>query len=102
MIYLKTKDTNNGITQDNIFYCWGDVHRATFSPDIEPVAILEFKTHGKTYEERRENLRALAVDFSNACTGDLYYTDIANIIAWFEKNGKRYGLMQELKENGLI
>ena len=101
MIYLKTKYPN-GISNEAMYYCWGDVHRATFSPDIETVAILEFKTHGKTYAERRENLRALAVDFSNACTGDLYYTDVENIITWFEKSAARYGLVREFKENGLI
>ena len=102
MIYLKTLDTIKDEITENLFYCWGDVHRALFSPDVEQLAIIEFKTHGKTYAERRENLHNLAVEFSNTCTGDLYYSDVENIICWFEKNGKRYGLMKELKENGIV
>lgn len=102
MIYLKTKDTNNGITQDNLYYCWGDVHRATFSPDIEALAVLEFKTHGKTYAERRENLRALAVDFSLSCEGGFSWGEEIQVVSWFEKNGKKYGLTREFRENGII
>ena len=102
MIYLKTKDNTNGITTDSLFYCWGDVHRATFSPEVETLAALEFKTHGKTYKERRENLRDLAISFKNACNGDLYYSEVADVCEWFEKNGKRYGLTREFKENGII
>lgn len=102
MIYLKTKDTNNGITDDHLYFCWGDVHRATFSPNIETLAVLEFKTHGKTYEERRENLHNLAVEFSHACGGGFSWLEEITVISWFEKNGKRYGLTKEFKDNGII
>ena len=103
MIYLKTKDPNNGITTEKLLYCWGDVFRETFSPEIaETAVIIEFKTHGKTYKERRENLHNLAVNFSNACTGDLYYSDVESIIGWFEKNSKQYGLTREFRGNGII
>ena len=101
MIYLKTQDTNNGIKEESLFYCWGDVHRALFSPDVERVALVEFKTHGKTYAERREHLHNLAVTFSNACEGDLSWSEVNSIVTWFEKNGKRYGLMNEFHENGI-
>ena len=103
MIYLKTKDPNNGITTEKLLYCWGDVFRDTFNPDIEETAvIIEFKTHGKTYAERRENLRDLAVRFSTACEGGFSWGEEIQVISWFEKNGKRYGLTREFKENGII
>ena len=101
MIYLKTKDAN-GITTDSLLYCWGDVFRVTFSPEVETLASMEFKTHGKTYAERRENLRRLACRFSEACEGGLSWNEEMQIITWFEKNGKQYGLTREFRGNGII
>lgn len=103
MIYLKTKDPNNGLTTEKLLYCWGDVFRETFSPDTaETAVIIDFKTHGKTYKERRDNLHDLAVRFSAACEGGFSWGEEIQVITWFEKNGKRYGLTKELKENGII
>ena len=103
MIYLKTTDPQNGATSENLLYCWGDVFRATFNPDIhETAVIIEFKIHGKTYAERQNCLHDIAVKFQTACTGDLYYSEIEKIVDWFETNGKRYGLMHELRENAII
>lgn len=102
MIYLKTQD-ERGHIDEKILYCWGDVHRATFNPDIRETAVtIEFKIHGKTYAERQNCLHDIAVNFQTACTGDLYYSEIEKIVDWFEKNGKRYGLTREFKENGMI
>ena len=103
MIYLKTLDTNTGAETEKLYFCWGDVHRATFSPDVETVSCLEFKTHGKTYKERRENLRQLAVDFQNSESGNgLYMSDICAICDFFRVNGSRFGLMREFEENGIV
>lgn len=103
MIYLKTLDTIRNEEHEELLYCWGDVHRALFSPDVEQVAIIEFKTHGKTYAERRENLRNLAQDFqSNESGHGLYTSDLIEIESFFRVNGARLGLMREFHENGII
>ena len=101
MIYLKRKDTTNGI-ESEVLYRFAAVHEMLFCPDVEQVALIEFKTHGKTYAERRENLRQLAVDFSHVCNGDLSVWEVNDIITWFEKNGRRYGLIREFRENAII
>ena len=102
MIYLKTQNANTKITKSDLFWCWGDVHEALFSPDTEQIILIDFKLHGKTYAERRENLLGIAIDFQLNESGDLFYSDYAAIGAWFEKNGKRYGLVKEFKENGIL
>ena len=102
MIYLKKYDDGIEKESEELLYCWGDVWRSLFSPCAREVCLIEFKLHGKTYAERREDLRAKAVDFSNNCNGGLYWGDEQSVITWFEKFGKRYGLIKEFRENGII
>ena len=102
MIYARLKDNETGKETGAIFYCWGDLHRATFSPNVEPVAVVDFKLHGKTYAERRESLRDIAITLqANEC-GGLYQSEYIKIGAWLEKNAARYGLIKEFKENAVI
>ena len=64
--------------------------------------ILRFCVRGEDYEERKDNLRDLAVAWSNADCPDCSMMDLAKIGEFFEKNGKRYGLLAEFRENGII
>lgn len=56
-----------------------------------------------TYREKKERLREEAVrwqhDFSRHCYS---YEELAEKQAYFEKEGKKYGLVKEFKENGII
>ena len=56
-----------------------------------------------TYREKKARLREEAVrwqhDSSRHC---LSYGEIVEKQAYFEKEGKKYGLMKEFKENGII
>ena len=56
-----------------------------------------------TYREKKARLREEAVrwqqDFSRH---DYSYGELAEIQAYFEKEGKKYGLMKEFKENCII
>ena len=104
MIYLRTRNTDTGRDTENLFFCWGDVHGALFCPDVERVAVIEFKTHGKTYKERRENLRQMAIDYTTkrkSAYSDLTLWEIIKISDFFKKNGRRFGLLQEFHENGI-
>lgn len=57
----------------------------------------------KTYQERKEQARQKAIDWqhdfadNNYSWGDLYIWG-----NYFYKLGKRYGLLKEFKENGII
>jgi hypothetical protein len=97
---LEGKIYNN--IYDNNRYGWDAYHSDTFSPDTEFIGILEFKTHGKTYEEIKYNLEDLAKEYQ------LYYShyswswgEIATITNYFYTMGKRYGLLKEFRENGI-
>lgn len=56
-----------------------------------------------TYSEKKAKLREEAIrwqlDFSRHCYS---YGELAEMQAYFEKEGKKYGLMKEFRENGII
>lgn len=56
-----------------------------------------------TYREKKARLREEAVrwqlDYSRHC---LSYGELAEKHSYFEKEGRKYGLMKEFKENGII
>ena len=100
--YLKCKDTVTGIEKEVLSYLWQDIHAALFSPCVEEVTLIEFKTHGKTYHDRKASLENIAIEYSNNAigeSGDLFMSDLLQIESWFYEQGKRYGLLKEFKEN---
>ena len=58
----------------------------------------------KSYEEKKQDARDEAVlMFSERMQGrQLYMSEVADITAYFKKLGKRYGLLKEFRENGII
>ena len=58
----------------------------------------------KSYEEKKQEARDEAIEyFSAQCQNrQLYMSEIADITAYFKKLGKRYGLLKEFRENGVI
>ena len=85
----------------NVFTSAEEYHAATFSPDciIEHINRLEIK--GKTYSERREHLRNLAIDIQSANNGGLSYSEYAILADFFDRNAKKYGLLTEFRENAI-
>lgn len=63
---------------------------------------LLLRVKGKTYDARKQYLRALAVEYSWMDLGGLSYGELAEISAFFERNGKRYGLLEEFRENAIV
>lgn len=56
-----------------------------------------------TYREKKARLREEAVRWQHDFSRHVYsYGELAEIQAYFEKEGKKYGLMKEFKENGII
>lgn len=55
------------------------------------------------YRKRKEEVREEAIewqlDFSNH---NYSYSELADFSAYFSKKAKRYGLVREFKENGII
>lgn len=55
------------------------------------------------YEIGKEKARKEAINYQNyAPEWDLYYSEIIDASEYFTKLGKRYGLLKEFKENGII
>ena len=67
------------------------------------LAYIPLKVSGKTYAERVADLDDKAIQthyaFSIACWS---YGELAEIQSFFEKQGRRYGLTKEFRENGII
>lgn len=76
--------------------------RETWSPACENINILNFVIFGKTYQEKKDFLRCLAVKWQLEFTQYSWsYGELADVQNWFYKNGKRYGLLKEFKENAI-
>ena len=68
------------------------------------IAFIPLRVTGGSYEERKNDLRDKAISWSN--NGGEHqawsYGELAYIQEFFERNGKRYGLIPEFRENGII
>ena len=56
-----------------------------------------------TYQEKKERAREKAIQWQLDFEHNNYsYSDLAAFGYYFENLGKRYGLIREFKENGII
>lgn len=103
MLFAKIKRGEQ--SEENFYRSWSEYHADTFSPDVETLVLLPFEIHGKTYAERKESLRNLAIDFQHADDGDadlwLSYRELNDIGYYFNRMGRRYGLLREFRENAI-
>lgn len=78
-------------------YAWHVLHGA------KPLFYLPFQIDGKTYQERKECLRDLAIDYQSSNDGgtdiQLSYGELADASDFFERMGRKYGLLREFREN---
>ena len=104
MLYVIYKDLN-GITETGVLYMdLQDYLNGTWSPEdaAREVFKMGFKIKGKTYKERKAAFEEIVKDFQTHDVGGLYWSDYNILTNYFEKNARRYGLVEELKENGII
>ena len=56
----------------------------------------------ESYQEMKEQVRQEAIDWQiETAEQNLSYGELAEAGEYFEKLGRRYGLLQEVRENGL-
>ena len=56
-----------------------------------------------TYKEQKEKARELAVQWQYDFANNNYnWEEIGNFTDFFTKLGKRYGLLKEFRENGVL
>ena len=57
----------------------------------------------RTYAERKEEARRAAIDWQlDFCNHNYSYSELADLYAHFERVGRRFGLLREFRENGII
>lgn len=100
MLYAAFYDHDKNL-HSNLYYDYETFHKDTFSPTTEILTTIDFTIHGKTYRQRQESLRELAIDFQYNEQAGLSCNELFEIQNWFETNGKRYGLLQEFHENAI-
>lgn len=102
MLLSKIKRNEEASEEINIYYNWELFHSDTWNPTSEIITEILFKISGKTYQERKESLRNLAIEYQTSDTSGLSWGELATIENFFEINAKRYGLVKEFKENCII
>lgn len=102
MLYAIIKDENGEIIAD--FMDYNEYHNKTFCPDSETLFIIDFKysKKGKSYTDKKNFIREKAKAYQN----NFEFIDNLNAVIllqnYFEKWGKKYGLLREFKENAII
>ncbi len=96
----------DGKTHHNIYYKnnngYKEWYNDTFSPSVENIMVLDLCVRGKTYEEKKDYLEELAIEWNiHFSTCWWSYNELYIIQNWFYENGKRYGLLKEFKENAI-
>lgn len=111
MFYAKLKkpipeSDNQYYIENNLYYSFDQYYRDTFSPEVDTIYFIEFKTCGKTYQEKKQSIVDIAIAFQayqcEESDCDLSWADYSNVTYFFEKMAKRYGLAREFKENAII
>ena len=54
-----------------------------------------------TYETKKEMARQEAIDWQNGLRDNRDYEEMQEAAEYFEKLGRRYGLLKEFRENGI-
>lgn len=101
MIFAAYRD-ENGNERATTFDCFDCFNRFFFSPCLDPVFVTDFRLHGKTYQERKENARNIAIGVQAFSWPGLFCGEYAEIQNELETMGKKYGLIREFRCNGVI
>ena len=104
MFYARLKNDETGRETSALYYYMMNYISDTFSPIWETLDIINFTVSGKTYREKQNDLREKAIRFQSDISSaeGLYMGEYAEIVNWFVKNARRYGLVQEFTENAII
>ena len=104
--YKPVYDSNWNVTSrqviTNIYYSWDQFHNDTFSPDTDGIYIINFVGIGGSYQERKYHIQDIAIEWSHADKNGLSWGEMATVENWLETYGRKYGLLQEFRENAII
>ena len=83
------------------FDSYEEYFNETFSPWCEILFATDFKVKGDTYDERKNFVRDMAINYSNNQACGLSWHEVAMVSDMFYTLGKRYGLLKEFRENAI-
>lgn len=101
MFYAAYKD-GKGETHGNLYTDAERYFSDTFDPYTVIICVIPFDVKGKTYAERKDYTRKLAIDFQLYNEPGLSYGELWEIEHFFLENARRYGLLREFRENAVI
>lgn len=83
--------------------CFGGMSKEEII-DKHVICFIPLIVSGRNYQERKNDLQEKAIEWSNS-VGQYpkwSYGEFAIIQGFFETNGRRYGLIREFRENGIL
>lgn len=81
---------------------YAEYHRDTWNPETEIITCFRLNVSGRSYKERKRNLREKALEYSSAAAlVNLSYGELATLQDFFENAGRKYGLIREFRENAI-
>lgn len=105
MVFARIK-TADGVIEDNLYMNMKHLGHELLTNKETMLDVLRLEVRGKRYEEKKDNLREVAIDFQMMDDGEsdiqLSMQERAMIEHWFYMNAKRYGLVEEFSVNGVI
>lgn len=102
LIYVLLENGEKLYPVGYVVHSWDEFHWLTFSPLVKWTRIIDFsRLPGKTYADKKDNLREMAIDFQHTDEGGLSYGELLEIQDFFERYGRRFGLLREFRENGI-
>ncbi len=93
---------DNGITRAGLFHSRDALNDDLVSFAVDSYDYLILRVRGKSYHDRKASLVSLATELSNLDIAGLSYGDMAEINDFFAQEARRYGLLCEFRENGVI
>ena len=106
MYFTKVKSCEDGHTESVVFeHGHSNMVDGVRAAKAVFLFVLPFRIAGNTYQERKESLRDLAIDFQYNNDGDtdiqLSMYEIAVVEDFFRRMGRKYGLLREFRENSI-
>lgn len=103
MIFTVIRQAEETHDEGYVFGSYRQFFQNTFSPDIEVKFATDFSVKGKTYKEKKEYARNLAIELQHAISDAIMsWGEHGFVTSKMECIGQRYGLREEFRVNGII
>ena len=104
MVYAVWK-RYDGEYDGGVFDGWNEYFSDTWNPQTAETDIALISDHaymGRTYEDKKNYIRQKAIEYQySASLISLSYMELMIMGNYFEKIGRRFGLLREFRENGI-